>query len=570
MKTKQLADFDADGIFEIPRQSIHPDPDQPRVKPDAELQASIDAQGIIQAITVRPHPQLEDEWMIVDGERRFLGAAHLKTIPCRIRLDLEDSVDRLIIQLSANTGKPLTPIEQARAFKKALDADPKFSQAKLAEALGIPRSTIGDRIRLIELHPAWLKLIESGRLQVSHAPLIHQYRAVPDEYQEKAAAHVRDVRADDVIRVADMRKELYRAFRDFVIRMDRVRGYKGPVIEVEEESYSYGGTKLRKVKYAADIKLWRPIRNAAERRRKKEHGISGGSSPSFARRKSLIDEAEDLIAGRVKVKTSSSWNVKPGPGETEIFSESGWSEGLDPEVLSAQLGVDDLIIRAGQGERRKIFTTNSRAVELAQNSFEEKLLAELEPNLKKVKAKLTPELLAANTVSGPGIRWIVATILTGDEYDAEVQTLHTVALAVANCNLPNADLADYETRVPSLVEALKQYPLDTLSTILSAYSAALASKTKLPDLFDQRQAIATQTSEAKFSFRDAAPPKSKKQQKREARAAGQQVGDPSRAKKETEVPIARDVDVDEMRAAVEAGAIDSIVETEEHAELVEA
>jgi ParB-like chromosome segregation protein Spo0J len=92
--------------------------------------------------------------MIVDGERRYMGGAHLKTIPCRIRLDLEDGVDRLITQLAANSGKPLTPIEQARAFKKALDADPKLSQAKLAERLGIPRTTIGDRIRLIEIHPS--------------------------------------------------------------------------------------------------------------------------------------------------------------------------------------------------------------------------------------------------------------------------------------------------------------------------------------------------------------------------------------------------------------------------------
>jgi ParB/RepB/Spo0J family partition protein len=103
--------------------------------------------------------------MIVDGERRYLGGAHLKTIPCRIRLDLEEPVDRLITQLAANTGKPLSPIEQARAYKKALDADPKLTQAKLAERLGIPRTTIGDRIRLIELHQVWLESSSSSRWQ---------------------------------------------------------------------------------------------------------------------------------------------------------------------------------------------------------------------------------------------------------------------------------------------------------------------------------------------------------------------------------------------------------------------
>src|SRR3954469_22150864 len=122
-KTKDLVE---DSVLYIPRNTIHPDPDQPRVKVDDELQASIDSEGIIQAITVRPHPTIEDEWMIVDGERRYLGGAHLRTLPCRIRLDLEEPVNRLITQLAANSGKPLTAIEQARAFKKALDVDPKL------------------------------------------------------------------------------------------------------------------------------------------------------------------------------------------------------------------------------------------------------------------------------------------------------------------------------------------------------------------------------------------------------------------------------------------------------------
>jgi ParB/RepB/Spo0J family partition protein len=319
-KTKS---FDQDGIFEIPRKLIHPDPDQPRVKVDDGLQASIDSEGIIQAITVRPHPELADEWMIVDGERRYLGGAHLKTIPCRIRLDLEDSVDRLITQLAANAGKPLTPIEEARAFKKALDADPKLTQAKLAERLGIPRSTIGDRIRLIEIHPAWMKLIESGKLQVSHAPLIHQYRAVPDDYQVKAAKNVADGEGwqmqkysekGDIIPIAAFRDILRDAFKDYVIRLDEVRSYKGPVLEIEEESYGsfYGsGTKLKKVKYASDVTIWRPIKREAEKRAKKAResspsSYSGGyQSPMTIALKALKAAGIDVpVAGRSRTRSA--------------------------------------------------------------------------------------------------------------------------------------------------------------------------------------------------------------------------------------------------------------------------
>lgn len=536
-----------DGIYFIPRKEIHPDPEQPRVSPDDELQASIDEQGIITPILVRPHPEIENEWMIVDGERRWRGAVKLSEIPCRIRLDLEGPVDRLITQLSANTGKPLSPIEQAKAFKKILDGDTndtKLSQAVLAKMLGIARSTIGDRIRLIEIHPAWMKLIESGRLQVSHAPLIHQYRAVPDDYQVKAAKTVSEGRdwtsrkygdEQDVIPVAEMRKVLHSAFRDYVIRLDKVRAYKGPVLEIEEEQWSYGpgGNKIKKVKYAADIKLWRPIRNAAERRRRKENpGLYGRSSASSTPRARPIDVAVKLIGDRVKVKKTTSWQIKAGPGEIEIFESDGWASGLDPQVLSEQLGAEDLVIRESEGGTKKIFTTNSRAVELSQQSFERNLLVEVAPNLKKIREKLTPELLGVHEISGPGVRTIAAAILMGDSYDdADTQRLlRTVALAIADRNLPDNASFSYNTKVLDVLKELKDYSDETLGAILTALAAALTLKGGLPDCDEMRDEIAKQTAAAKFSFRDAEPPKSKKQQKREARAAGKQVGDPSRKK----------------------------------------
>lgn len=521
-----------DGLYFIPRQTIHPDPGQPRVHPDDELQASIDQQGIITPIIVRPHPEIENEWMIVDGERRWIGARVSAEIPCRIRLDLEDPADRLITQLSANTGKPLSPIEQARAFKKILDESESLSQAELAKRLGIARSTIGDRIRLIEIHPAWMKLIESGHLQVSHAPFIHQYRAVPAEYQVKAAQSVSETDEDYLIRVADMRKALYRAFRDYVIRLDKVSSYKGPVLEIEEETWSSGGTRLKKVKYAADIKLWRPIRNAAERRRKKEQRTSGGSSPSFAPRTRPIDVAMKLIGDRVKVRKTTSWEVKPGPGEIEIFGSDGWTTGVDPEVLSEQLGAEDLVIReSDSGATKKIFTTNSRAVELAQQSFDQKLLSELTPNLKKIRAKLTPELLAANAITGPGVRAICASMLLGDSYENEnAKVASAVALGLVGRALPDTDDFGWDSCIADVVKALAGFSDATIEMILSGLAAALTLKEGLPDLDEQREAIAGQTAKTKFSFRDAEPPKSKKQQKREARAAGKQVGDPARAK----------------------------------------
>src|SRR5438128_2224655 len=116
MKAVDLKNFDQDAIYFLPRKDIHPDPEQPRIKADAELEASIKAEGVIQPITVRPHPTIENKWMIIAGERRYVGAgaAGLREMPCLIRLDREGTVERLITQLAENTGKPLSPIEQAK------------------------------------------------------------------------------------------------------------------------------------------------------------------------------------------------------------------------------------------------------------------------------------------------------------------------------------------------------------------------------------------------------------------------------------------------------------------------
>src|SRR5688572_25960629 len=72
-------------ILAIARERIHPDPKQPRSNPDAELRTSIEANGILQPLVVRPHPERKGEWLLVDGERRWRGAEGvLDELPARV------------------------------------------------------------------------------------------------------------------------------------------------------------------------------------------------------------------------------------------------------------------------------------------------------------------------------------------------------------------------------------------------------------------------------------------------------------------------------------------------------
>jgi ParB-like chromosome segregation protein Spo0J len=61
----------------------------------------------------------------------------LEFIPCIVRDDQEDEYTRLKTQLVANTGKALSPIEEAHAFARMLEAN-NVGVAALARDIGRP------------------------------------------------------------------------------------------------------------------------------------------------------------------------------------------------------------------------------------------------------------------------------------------------------------------------------------------------------------------------------------------------------------------------------------------------
>jgi ParB/RepB/Spo0J family partition protein len=172
----------------VPHGDIEPDPANPRTDADDELRASIKARGIQEPLIARPHPEKNNKWMIVNGERRWRGSAGVQAeIPINIRYDLERRGDRLLIQMTTNAHRPMNALDEAKAFRDIM-ADKGWSQNKLAEELGVPRSTIGDRVRLLELPPVWLAMIENGAVLPSSAPAIHRLvkDATPDMHVSAA------------------------------------------------------------------------------------------------------------------------------------------------------------------------------------------------------------------------------------------------------------------------------------------------------------------------------------------------------------------------------------------------
>jgi len=155
---------------ELPRMRldlIEEDPYQPRKEFDedamVDITASIKANGVIQPIEIRPHPDKPGCWIIVHGARRYRGAlrAALDEIPYYIGNGGNER-QRLYIQVLENLQRDnLKPMELGEAIAKLIEEGE--SKADVAKGLGKDASFITHHLSLVD-SPACIKqLYASGK-----------------------------------------------------------------------------------------------------------------------------------------------------------------------------------------------------------------------------------------------------------------------------------------------------------------------------------------------------------------------------------------------------------------------
>jgi ParB family transcriptional regulator, chromosome partitioning protein len=177
-------------LAELPVDQIHPNPRQPRrrFEPDAAtgLASSVRAQGLLQPVVVRP--RAEGGWELIAGERRWRAAkdAGLPNLPALIRT--ADDRDSLLLSLVENVAREqLSAVEEARAYAVLLD-EFGLSLGDVAERVGKAKSTVSNRVRLLELPEDVLWMLARGDLTERHARAV---LAVPDrEGQKKLAKRI--------------------------------------------------------------------------------------------------------------------------------------------------------------------------------------------------------------------------------------------------------------------------------------------------------------------------------------------------------------------------------------------
>lgn len=157
--------------FNCPIERVRPAPWQPRQTfPEAslaKLAESIQAQGVVQPLVVRPDG--DGQYLLIAGERRWRAAqkAGLHRVPVVIR-EVSDRVAMEMALVENLQREDLNPVEEAEALGLMID-EHGYTQKQLAERLGRDRTTITNTLRLRKLPAPAREALVAGKLSAGHA-----------------------------------------------------------------------------------------------------------------------------------------------------------------------------------------------------------------------------------------------------------------------------------------------------------------------------------------------------------------------------------------------------------------
>ena len=198
----------AAGVTTLPLREIEPDPDQPRKRFDeaalAELAASIQENGLLQPIAVRPKP-LGAGYLIIAGERRWRAArlAGLDEVPALVK-DVTDEQAAALALLENLQREDLDPIEVAEGCRQLIEKY-GLTQETAAKRLGKSRSAVTNSLRLLNLPDDVRAKVSDGSLSAGHAKAL---LGLPDAARIRQAAGEIEARGLNVRQAEALCKKL--------------------------------------------------------------------------------------------------------------------------------------------------------------------------------------------------------------------------------------------------------------------------------------------------------------------------------------------------------------------------
>lgn len=193
-------DAEAEQVVQLKLSELHPFEGHPfQVRDDEEMQQMVESLsefGVLVPLIVRPDPY--GGYEILSGHRRHRASelAERETVPAIIR-DLDDDAAIILMCDSNLQRENILPSERAWAFKMKQDAikhqgkrtdltseqvAPKLSTEIIGEAAGMSKDTVKRYIRLTNLIPEVMDMVDSK--QIAFNPAVELSYLKPSEQKE--------------------------------------------------------------------------------------------------------------------------------------------------------------------------------------------------------------------------------------------------------------------------------------------------------------------------------------------------------------------------------------------------
>jgi len=237
-----------DALTTLPVGRIRPGRYQPRTRMGqealAELAASIQSQGLMQPVLVRPVDR--DRYELIAGERRWRAAqmAGLQEIPALVREVPDESA--LAMSLIENIQREnLNPMEEAAGLQRLAD-EFRMTHEQVADAVGRSRSATTNLLRLLRLAKPVQAMVMEGVLEMGHArALLSLEGARQIEAANRIAARGLSVREAESLAASaqkgkSSRRPASKADRDLVRLEEEVSGRLGTTVEIRPAAKGSG------------------------------------------------------------------------------------------------------------------------------------------------------------------------------------------------------------------------------------------------------------------------------------------------------------------------------------------
>ncbi len=193
---------DGQPLLELALDVIESNPHQTRMDFEdellKELARSIQVQGVIQPVVVRPGQ--DGRYVLILGERRLRASriAGKATIPAIVKRVSEQQAAEMTIVENLQR-QDLDCLEQAEAFAH-LSTEFNLTQEEIGKRVGASRETVSNYLRLLKLPADVQNFLSRGDLTYSHA---REFLVLHDESQISKLAHLAVKKRMSVLQLED-------------------------------------------------------------------------------------------------------------------------------------------------------------------------------------------------------------------------------------------------------------------------------------------------------------------------------------------------------------------------------